>query len=203
LYFTPHHKSVTLKVEVNIKIKIKIKMDKNQLSKLIEGLAKTAEENYKNDGGLSPVLFVYHTNQKGENCVNLYPIIEEMMPKRRELMFVIGKIFLKDQTVRKVDALGFVSECCVSVMNEKDGKEAERTGNYPIPHEDPKKIEMAIVIGMTAEREGIINGYDMENKEDKQKRKLVKNKKFCSNSKDFKNELFEEFWRGNGAIIKI
>jgi hypothetical protein len=170
-------------------------MNKEQLKKTLNSVAKTTEELFKKDGSIAPVLFVYHTveNKDGtesESCA-IVPIIS--MEHREAILFAMGKAFLKNNRFKKVQAIALVSEAWMSVQDSK----SEQV-NHVLPSQDPKRKEIINIIGMTDSRESAMLIFDI----DRRVRKMIKNEKASSMSK-IENRLLDRFWQGMGMIVRV
>lgn len=171
-------------------------MTKEELKKILARTAEQAEKLFKQDGSLSPVLFVYHTIEKEPgkemDSVGIIPIID--IGHREAVMFAMGKMFLKNNKFKRVDAIAFVSEAWMSVQGP--GKEMK---NVP-PSQDPDRVEIATITGMTDTRESAMLVFEIKDKNNKEKRRFVKNEQ-ASNMSRIENRLLDKFWEGMGMVL--
>jgi len=151
-------------------------MTKYQLKEILNRTAEQAEKLFKQDGSLSPVLFVYYTFEKEPGkeveSIGIIPIID--IGHREAIMFAMGKMFLKNNKFKRVNAIAFVSEAWMSVQNS--GQEAKNV----LPSQDPNRIEIASITGMTDIRESALLVFEIKEKDNPGKRRFVKNEKASS-----------------------
>ena len=101
-------------------------MTKEELKKELKNIGDVSVQLFKKDGEISPALFVYHILDDGKEKKKLSctvcPIKD--IQHRREIMFLLGRLFLKEKRFKRVDAIVFVSEAWVSKY--KSNKDAEK-----------------------------------------------------------------------------
>ena len=172
-------------------------MTKEQLKKILDRTAEQAEKLFKQDGSLSPVLFVYYTFEKepGKEAesIGIIPIID--IGHREAIMFAMGKMFIKNNKFKRVNAIALVSEAWMSVQEPGKG-----TRNV-LPSQDPDRIEIVNITGMTDTRESAMLVFEIKDKDNVAKRKLEKNEK-ASNMSTIENRLLDRFWQGMGMVVK-
>lgn len=166
-------------------------MEKKLLELEIKAIKKGVFKNFKNDGEVVPILFVF---TKGEVLLCPFPD----MDKKREFLFFVGKTMMRDEKIKHIDGIAMVSEAWVSQIDKDD----PRSKNLEdiIPREDPNKKEAVIITALTDTHETLLIVYKMKDKEDKKKRKLVS--MFKKKPDQLELSLLDEFWRGFGTIIK-
>jgi len=171
-------------------------MTKEELKKILDRTAEQAEKLFKQDGSLSPILFVYYTFEKEPGketeSIGIIPIID--IGHREAIMFAMGKMFLRNNKFKRVNAIAFVSEAWMSVQDPGKGIK-----NVP-PSQDPDRIEIANITGMTDTRESAMLVFEIKDKDNPEKRKLVKNEK-ASNMSTIENRLLDRFWQGMGMVV--
>ena len=69
-----------------------------------------------------------------------------------------------------------------------------------LPSQDPDRIEIANITGMTDTRESAMLVFEIKDKDNPEKRKLVKNDK-ASNMSTIENRLLDRFWQGMGMVV--
>jgi hypothetical protein len=172
-------------------------MTKDELKEILDRTAEQAENLFKQNGSLSPVLFVYYTSEKEPGkeveSIGIIPIID--IGHREAIMFAMRKMFLKNNKFKRVNAIAFVSEAWMSVQCPGKG-----TRNV-LPSQDPDRIEIASITGMTDTRESALLVFEIKDKDNQEKRKFVKNEK-ASNMSTIENRLLDRFWEGMGMVLK-
>jgi len=171
-------------------------MTKEQLKKILDRTAEQAEKLFKQDGSLSPVLFVYYTFEKepGKEAesIGIIPIID--IGHREAIMFAMGKMFLKNNQFKKVNAIALVSEAWMSVQD------SAKSPVGILPSQDPNRIEIVNITGMTETRESAMLVFEIKDKENPEKRRILKNEK-ASNMSTIENRLLDRFWQGMGMVV--
>jgi hypothetical protein len=172
-------------------------MTKSNLEKILDRTAEQAEKLFKQDGSLSPILFVYYTFEKEPGketeSIGIIPIID--IGHREAIMFAMGKMFLKNNQFKKVNAIALVSEAWMSVQDSAKNP----VGSIP-PSQDPNRIEIVNITGMTDTRESAMLVFEIKDKNSAEKRKLEKNEK-ASNMSTIENRLLDRFWQGMGMVV--
>ena len=172
-------------------------MTKEDLKKILDRTAEQAEKLFKQDGSLSPILFVYYTFEKepGKEAesIGIIPIID--IGHREAIMFAMGKMFLKNNQFKRVNAIALVSEAWMSVQDS-----AKSPVVSILPSQDPNRIEIVNITGMTDTRESAMLVFEIKDKDNAEKRRLVKNEK-ASNMSTIENRLLDRFWQGMGMVV--
>ena len=171
-------------------------MTKAELKQTLQKVAETTERLFKEEGSINPVLFVYYTFEKEgretDTCA-IFPILD--IQHREAILFMIGKTFLKSNKFKRVNAIVFASEGWMSVQDAKTP-----VGNI-LPSQDPNRIEILNITGMTETRDAVMLVFEIKNKDDLKNRKLKKNEK-ASNMSKIENRLLDKFWLGMGMVVR-
>jgi hypothetical protein len=69
-----------------------------------------------------------------------------------------------------------------------------------LPSQDPNRIEIVNITGMTDTRESAMLVFEIKDKDNAEKRRLVKNEK-ASNMSTIENRLLDRFWQGMGMVV--
>jgi len=174
-------------------------MDKKELEEIVKHAESAALQNFEKDKEVAPILIIYCETKEGERVQALMPMSEEMLSHRRDVFFILGKEFLKNDQFSHVDALIFVSEAWMSKIDKKKNPEKfERTkdkkfNKEDMPSNDPDKMDVIMITGMSDLREISASAYKVENRD-----KVTKIKQ---NWSTMDAELLNEFWRGMGVIL--
>ena len=149
----------------------------------------------------APVLLVYHIladeNGNEKSSCAVCPVRD--IKQRREILFLIGRLFLKEKRFKKVNAIAFISEAWVSVY--KSNEEAKKNGNI-LPSQDPNRREIVNIIGMTDKRDFAMTSFEIKCRGDKEKRTL-KISEDINKMEKIESELLDSFWRGMGMIANV
>ena len=171
-------------------------MEKQELEKTLERVAGIAKNIFQKQGSLSPTLFVYYTfeNDAGKetDSIAVFPIIQ--LEHREVVIYLTGKLFLRDKRIKKVKAVVLVSEGWMSVC--KNGK----IGKVP-PSQDPERIEILNITGMTDAAESAMLIFEMKNRDDRNKRTLELMEELSKIDR-IENRLLDKFWQGLGVLPK-
>jgi len=160
---------------------------KNKMSILEVGL----KQNFEKDGFLQPILFVFHS-EGSKKEVTYMPVLD--MEKKYETFESLGNDFKNRFPTKKVDGIVFLSEAWVSKYKELP------KGEIRSPSQDPHRIEMAVMGGMTDKYETYAIIFEMKNKSDPQKRKLTNREEI---DQPIQSDLLNAFWKGFGTIVNL
>ena len=171
-------------------------MEKQELEKILKRSTGIARNIFQKQGSLNPTLFVYYTfkNDVGKetDSIAVFPIIQ--IEHREVMIYLTGKIFLRDKRIKKVKAVVLISEGWMSVC--KDGK----IGKIP-PSQDPDRVEILNITGMTDTGESAMLIFKMKNRDDKNKRALEFMEELSKITR-IENRLLDKFWQGLGVLPK-
>lgn len=167
----------------------------------VDILREAMKMNFKKDGYLTPALLVFGKGKDGKDFSRIFGI--DSLDNKQEKFFLMGKMVKEDPLIDHVDSVIFISEAWMARLNKEESAKVDRGERaMPIPSEDPNRIEVAILTHMTDTLETSIYSYKMEDKENPDKRKLVKMADE-KNVTGFKNLLIDSFWKGLGTLINI
>lgn len=176
-------------------------MTKKELKRELENIGTRANTLFKKDGVIAPVLLVYHilANENGNEKSSCAVCPVRDIKQRREILFLIGRLFLKEKRFKKVNAIAFISEAWVSVY--KSNEDAKKNGNI-LPSQDPNRREVVNIIGMTDKRDFAMTSFEIKCRGDKEKRTL-KISEDMNKMEKIESELLDSFWRGMGMIANV
>ena len=179
-----------------IHLKKQNNMEKQELEKILERSAGIAKNIFQKQGFLSPTLFTYYTFENNDNketdSIAVFPIIQ--LEHREVMIYLTGKLFLRDKRIKKVKAVLLVSEGWMSVC--EDGKISE----IP-PSQDPDRLEILNITGMTNTGESAMLIFKMKDRNNKEKRTLEFMEDLSKITR-IENRLLDKFWQGLGVLPK-
>lgn len=157
-----------------------------------EYIKEKAKLFFAEEGFIEPLAhIVFKSNTENKKGIALFQITPDLMKNRQEVMFLLGKKLLQEPEVKHIDSIIFVSEAWASMGDIK--KKIE-----PImpPSQDPNRIEIVTIIGMSDIGEVLSENYKI--KECKNKKRILM--KWGSRETKSESYLLEKFWQGVGVL---
>jgi len=172
-------------------------MIKEELKKEIENFILPMKEIFKNYGRLSPILFVFVKDKKGEKSTAVCPILQPLSNDKGKADFFrdVGKKVISSDNISHIDGLLFIAEASAAILSKE---ESEKYDKNPVPVSKLKNnYDIVAMMGMTDNYESV--GKIFKVKDNKGKKELIQSNEL-DNPNSIEANLLMNFWVGVGTI---